>query len=123
MALFTDTVTIYNKTPRETWEQTVVKGVQWSDKTDKQNDNGKLDVVNYASITFPEGTYKNLVLDPRNEEDCIVFGEISDVVTTEKGHRISDLLKKYPKSGLIKSVNDNTNRSYLKNMKVVVGKG
>lgn len=123
MALFTDTVTIYNKTPQETWTRTVVKGVQWSDKTDKQNNNGKLDVVNYASITFPEGTYKNLVLDPRNEEDCIVFGEISDVVTTEKGHRISDLLKKYPKSGLIKSVNDNTNRSYLKNMKVVVGKG
>ena len=123
MALFTDTVTIFNKTPQETWTRTVVKGVQWSDKTDKQNNNGKLDVVNYASITFPEGTYKNLVLDPRNEEDCIVFGEISDVVTTEKGHRISDLLKKYPKSGLIKSVNDNTNRSYLKNMKVVASKG
>lgn len=123
MALFTDTVTIFNKTPQNTWTRTVVKGVQWSDKTDRQNNNGKLDVVNYASITFPEGTYKNLVLDPRNEEDCIVFGEVSDVVTTEKGHRISDLLKKYPKSGLIKSVNDNTNRSYLKNMKVVASKG
>lgn len=120
MAFFTDTVTIFNKTPQGTWTRTVVKGVQWFDKHDKQNVNGKLSVANYTSITFPEGTYENLVLDPRNEEDCIVFGEVSDVVTTEKGHRISDLLKKYPKIGLIKSVNDNTNRSYLKNMKVVL---
>lgn len=120
MALFTDTVTIFNKTPQESWTRTVVKGVQWSDKHDKQNVNGKLSVANYTSITFPAGAYENLVLDPRNEEDCIVYGEVHDEVTTEKGHRINDLLKKYPKSGLIKSVNDNSNRSYLKNVKVVL---
>ena len=123
MALFTDTVTIYNKTPQETWTRTVVKGVQWSEKTDKQNDNGKLKIVRYASLTFPEGTYEGLTLDTYNEEDCIVFGEVNDEVTTEKGHRIGDLLKKYPRSGLIRSVNDTSNRSYLKHIKVVVGKG
>ena len=123
MALFTDTVTIYNKTPQETWMRTVVNGVQWSDKTDKQNDNGKLTIVRYASLTFPEGTYEGLRLDPKDEEDCIIFGEVNDEVTTEKGHRIGDLLKKYPRSGLIRSVNDNRNRTYLKQVKVVVGKG
>ena len=123
MAFFTDTVTIFNKTPQNTWTRTVVKGVQWSDKTDKQNDNGKLSIVRYASLTFPEGTYEGIILNPCNEEDCIVFGEVNDEVTTEKGHRISDLLKKYPRSGLIRSVNDNSNRTYLKHVKVVVGKG
>ena len=120
MALFTDTVTIYNKISDSEWKRTVVDGVQWSDKTEKQNDNGKISIARYASITFPEGTYDGLVLDSSNEEDCIVFGAVEDVVADLKGERISDLIKKYPKSGLIKSVNDNFNRDMLKNIKVVV---
>lgn len=120
MALFTDTVTIYNKISDAEWSRTVVEGVQWSDKTEKQNDNGKISVARYASVTFPEGTYEGLTLDSSKEEDCIVFGAVEDVVEDVKGKRISDLMKKYPKSGLIKSVNDNSNRDFLKNIKVVV---
>lgn len=120
MALFTDTVTIYNKISDSEWKRTVVEGVQWSDKTDKKNENGKISVARYASITFPQGTYDVLVLDSSNEEDCIVFGAVEDVVEDVKGKRISDLMKKYPKSGIIQSVNDNSNRDFLKNIKVVV---
>lgn len=120
MALFTDTVTIYNKISDSEWKRTVVEGVQWSDKTDKKNENGKISVARYASITFPEGIYDGLVLDSSNEEDCIVFGAVEDVVEDVKGKRISDLMKKYPKSGIIQSVNDNSNRDFLKNIKVVV---
>lgn len=120
MALFTDTVTIYNKISDTEWKRTVVKGVQWTDKTEKQNNDGKFSVVRYASITFPVGTYEDLILDARNEEDCIIRGEIEDIVTSEKGSRVSDLVKKYDKSGLIKAVNDNTTRSFLKSIKVVV---
>lgn len=120
MAMFTDTVTVYNKISDTEWKRTVVEGVQWTDKTEKQNDNGKLSVVRYASITFPEGTYEDVVLDSSNEEDCIVFGGVEDVVEDVKGRRIFDLLRKYPKSGLIKSVNDNSNRDFLPNVKVVV---
>lgn len=123
MALFTDTVTIYNKMSDSEWKRTVVNGVQWTDKTEKQNDGGKISVARYATITFPEPVYNGLILNSANEEDCIVFGMIEDVVTDIKGQRISDLLKKYPKSGLIKSVNDNTNRTFLKNIKVVVSHG
>ena len=120
MALFTDTVTIYNKISDTEWKRTVVDGVQWSDKTEKQNNNGKISVARYVSVTFPEGTYENLSLNSSNEEDCIIFGEVNDDVADLKGKRISDLIKKYPKSGLIKSVNDNSNRDTLKNIKVVV---
>lgn len=120
MALFTDVVTLYNKISDTEWSRTVVEGVQWADKTEKKNENGKLSVVRYAQITFPEGIYEGLLLESGKEEDAIVFGAVTDEVTAEKGSRLSDLLKKYPKSGIIQSVNDNSNRDFLKNIKVVV---
>ena len=121
MALFTDTVTIYNKISDTEWKSTIVKGVQWADKTEKQNSDGVLSVVRYASVTFPDGTYDGLTLNSLNEEDAIVYGTVNDAVSSDRGSRISDLLEKYPRSGRIKSVNDNYNRDYLKNIKVVVG--
>lgn len=120
MALFTDAVTIYNKISDTEWKRTVVEGVQWSNKTEKKNENGKISIARYASITFPDGTYDGLALDSSKEEDCIVFGAVEDVVEDVKGKRISDLMKKYPKSGIIQSVNDNSNRDFCKNIKVVV---
>lgn len=120
MALFTDTVTIYNKISDSEWKRTVVEGVQWTDKTEKKNENGRISVVRYASVTFPDGTYDGLVLNSSSEEDCIVFGAVDDVVDDVKGKRTTDLMKKYPKSGIIQSVSDNSNRDFLKNIKVVV---
>lgn len=121
MAVFTDTVTIYNKISESEWKRTVVKGVQWSEKTDKKNVDGVLSVVRYVSITFPEGTYEGLTLNSYSEEDCIVYGEIEDIIDGAKGQRISDLMKKYRRSGIIQAVNDNSNRDFLKNIKVVIG--
>lgn len=120
MALFTDTVTIYNKISDTGWKRTVVEGVQWADKTEKKNSDGILSVVRYASVTFPEGTYEGLTLNSYSEEDAIVYGAVNDVVSGDRGSRISDLLEKYQRSGCIKSVNDNTNRDFLKNIKVVI---
>lgn len=120
MALFTDTVTVYHKVSDTEWTRTIVSGVQWADKAEKQNINGKVSVARYASVTFPTGTYDSIVLDATMEEDCIVYGAVEDAVNGTKGSRISDLMQKYPKSGLIKSVNDNSNRDFLKNIKVVV---
>lgn len=129
---FNDTVTIYQKiinttevggisTETESWTRTVVKGVQWADKYQRENVGGKISVARYASITFPEGTYEGITLEPNREEDAIVYGEVSDTVNGTKGHRISDLLENHIRSGRIQSVNDNTNRDSLKNIKVVVG--
>jgi len=117
---FNDSITIYNKIGEEEWARTVVHGIQWADKYEKQNDSGKISIARFASLTFPAGTYEGLMLNPANEEDAIVYGEVEDEVTGEKGHRISDLLQRYQRSGRIQSVNDNTNRPHLKNIKVVV---
>ena len=95
-------------------------GVQWADRFEKQNESGRISVARYGSLTFPAGTYEGLELNPANEEDAIIYGEIMDEVTDQKGQRISDLLQKYKRGGRIKSVNDNSNREHLKNIKVVV---
>ena len=49
-----------------------------------------------------------------------MYGAVEDVVEDVKGKRISDLMKRYPKSGMIQSINDNSNRDFCKNIKVVV---
>lgn len=123
MGVFTDTVTVYQKQTAEgaeAWKKTVVHGVQWSYRTDKINNNGRISVAVYASVTFPEGTYENLGLLSFGEEDAVVLGEIEDEVGGGNGYRLSELLKKYPKAGIIQSVNDNSNRDFLPNVKVVV---
>ena len=123
MGLFNDTITIFNKRmDKETavWDKTVVNGVQWSDHDEKNENAGRVSVGHYANITFPEGTYDGLILNAGNEEDAIFYGEIDAVIEDIKGHRITDIMKQYPKSGRIKSVNDNSNRDFLKNIKVVI---
>lgn len=129
--MFTDTITIFNKTiiDKEVdglilsdigWKKTIIEGVQWSNRNEKSAEGGKINVANYATITFPAGTYEHAILNPANEEDAIFLGIIEESVEDKKGHRISDLMNRYPQSGRIKSVNDNSNRSYLKNVKVVI---
>lgn len=118
--LFTDTITFYHKDSDETWSRIVVHGVQWSDKTSKSNSEGIISIARYVIVTFPIGTYEGLILSGANEEDAMFLGEITDEVTTQRGHRISDLLEKYPKSGRIKDVNDNSLRDRLKNVKVIL---
>ena len=116
MALFTDTVTIFNGEGAGR----IVRGVQWSEKADKSVNDKKLSVAKYITITFPQGTYENVPFDLYDESTCIVYGEVFDVVNQERGNRIADLTKRYKRSGFVQSVNDNSGRSYLKNVKVVI---
>ena len=122
MALFTDTVTIYNKTT-SSWSRTVVEGVQWSDKADRLNNNGRVKVDPHATITFPEGTYEGLRLDPSQDEDAILLGVVPDMPSTSSASvfKLTEVIRRN-KGGVIQSVNDNSNRDYLKNIKVTVGK-
>ena len=115
--LGTDKVTIFKKQPDGSFIRRVVDGVQWSDKDEIINSAGRINIAKYASVTFFAGTFEGLNLTQFTEEDAIFFGSIEDELTD---NRISVLLKRYPKSGVIKSVKDNSNRDYLKNIKVVL---
>jgi len=119
MGPFNDTVTIYQKRSGS-YRRTVVDGVQWSDTTDKTLATGRLTTAKSATVTFPEAVLNLVDFSTSTEEDAIFLGELDDEITTEKGHRLSDLLVAHPKSGIIRSVNDNSNRDLLKNIKVVV---
>lgn len=120
MGLFNDTVTIYHKFSDDQWSRQVVRGVQWSDHEIKSNENGRVSISRYASVTFPEGTYEGLYLAAEGEEDAIVYGECDFIVLGLKGSRISDLLELFPRSGRIYSVRHNDNKTHLKNMKVTI---
>lgn len=115
--LSTDTVTLYKKQSDGTFTRYVVHGVQWSDKLDMNNTNGKTTVSKHTTVTFFEGTYEGLNLPNLTEEDALFYGVVED---DPVDGRISRLLKAHPNSGLIASVNDNSNRRYLKNIKVVL---
>lgn len=115
--LRTDTITLFKKQPSGSFSRFVVNGVQWSDKDEIVNPDGRVNIAKYASVTFFEGTFEGLDLINFSSEDAIFYGVISDTLVDD---RISALLSKYPKSGVIKSVKDNSNRSYLKNIKVVL---
>lgn len=119
MAHFTDTVTIYQKSGN-TWTRTVIPGVQWSDVVDKSLAVGRLTLSKSANITFPEAVLSQIDLSTYCEEDAIFYGEIEGTPTTTSGNRLSDFLKAHPRSGIIRTVNDNSNRDFLKNIKVVV---
>lgn len=119
MALFTDTITIYQK-QAESWKRTVIEGVQWSDQTDKSLSTGRLTVAKSRTVTLPEEVLGQVDLSTFTEEDAIVLGNVEDEVNGTKGSRISDLLARYPRSGIIRSVNDNSDRDLLKNIKVVL---
>lgn len=131
LRLFTDTVTVYHKrietntqdgiqVTTSIWDRNVVEGVQWSEQDTKEvSGSGIITVAHYISVTFPRGTYEGLQMDPRNEEDVIVYGVCEEEITEAKGHRVADILARY-KAGRIKSVNDNSNRTRLKNIKVVI---
>ncbi len=120
MALFTDTVTLFQKR-NGSWLRTVVHGVQWSDTTEKTVQTGQMAAAKSTTITFPEAVLGLIDLSAFTEEDAVFYGEISAVIDdSTKAGRISTLLKNHPKSGIIRSVNDNSNRDLLKNIKVVI---
>ena len=137
-SLFTDTITVYNRTManREpVWHRTVIRGVQWTQKSRISYDaSGKNIYTTETSITIPVdadargkryATPKAYLaaadpdalwtLNAESGEDVIVKGEcpwnISDVYT------LDNLKREYGYVSIM-AVSDNTNRAHLKNWKV-----
>lgn len=135
MGLFTDTITIYNHKEDDTYQRTVIKGVQYSKKTEKTvTSDGKVNLGTVVNVTIPEtaicdrdyvekqkfrllgDTSNNWTLDETGNLDIIIQGEVTQEITEE--YRLKNLKTDYD-CVTVAGVSDNRNRSMLKHIKVV----
>lgn len=141
--LFTDTMTVYNffrdADEKETWNRTVVKGVQWShNKSEVTTTNGVQTESKVESITIdfqraygnkpylPPNEYKKLsaeeckgywTLNAKTGQDVLVLG-ISDKEIS-RAYKTKDLKEDFQYVVTVTAVSDNRNRPRLKHIKVV----
>ncbi len=117
MALFTDTVTVYQKQASGDYLRTVLKGVQWRAQTEKSLSVDRLSTTRSYTLTVPPALIGSIDFSSFTEEDAVFFGEVTETISDDV--RLSTLLKTYTPSAIIRSVADNTHRDHLKNWKVV----
>lgn len=107
--LFGDTVTVYHRTG-DVFMRHVLQGVQWRQKVERINDNGKLSLVTVTSITVPE--YVKAVI---GVGDVLVLGVAAELT---QEYTIARLKKDCPTYCTVRSVADNTHRARLRHWKV-----
>lgn len=142
--LFTDTMTIYNyyrdpETEKETWNRSVVRGVQWSHNKKEVITAGNVQTENkvekitvdfqrdykgnkpylppqeYAKL--PDGERKEYwTLDAKMGEDVLVLGVSEKEISRD--YRISQLSGDFQYVVTVTAVSDNRNRPRLKHIKV-----
>lgn len=141
MALFTDTMTVYNYMKDaegvESWKRTVIAGVQWrNNKSELSISDGVQTEKKVESITidftknYKRETYVDFLefekmedktgfwtLNERDGMDIVVLGESDREIGEE--YKISDLRKDFHYCATVRNVSDNRNRSRLKHIKVV----
>ena len=135
MALFTDTITLYNHLPDDTWQRTVLSGVLYSEAIERiKGSDGKITRSAVINVTIPETAecgreyissrdFKKLddvsghwTLNPADNLDVIILGEVEQELTAE--YRLKDLKADY-NCVTVASITDGRNRNLLKNIKVV----
>lgn len=108
--LFDDMITVYRKKSGEHYSRHVIVGVQYRQKTDRLNDNGKLSIVAVTSVTIPgEGTA------PVKPGDVLILGEGPELT---ESYTIARLKAENETYCTVKGVVDNTRRPQLKHWKV-----
>lgn len=141
MSIFTDTITIYNyhkdSNNSDAWNKTVLSGVQVSQSSDKtKSSDGIVNITDTINITIPFNLLSNYIdyvsysklpynkaikhftLNHINNLDVIVNGNIDKQINSS--YKITSLKNDYAECGTISGVRDNTTRSRLKNIKVVL---
>lgn len=134
MAMFTDTVTVYNykqdRQGNETWQRTVVTGCMWSDIVVKSVGSDGIHIAKTVRLTFlPRPDYvdyrkfRNVTdtrglwtLDPEENLDVVVYGACTDEITED--FPLKQLMEKH-RCATVKEVNDNRNHTHLPNIKAV----
>lgn len=142
--LFTDVMTVYNyyrdpDTGEETWNRSVVRGVQWSHNKREIATSGNVQTENKVekiTIDFqrpygnkpylPPQEYAKLTeeerkgcwtLDIKQGKDIMVLGESEKEI--DRDYRISKLPNDFQYAVTVTSVSDNRNRPRLKHIKAV----
>lgn len=142
--LFTDTMTVYNffrnpDTGKESWNRTIVNGVQWSHNKSEVSTSGGVQTENkveritidfsraYGNKAYlPPNEYKKLspeevtgywTLDAKTGQDVLVLGESDYEISRQ--YKLSDLQKDFQYAVTVTAVSDNRNRPRLKHIKVV----
>lgn len=142
MALFTDTMTVYNyrydeEKELDCWQRTVVKGVQWSHNRNEVNVSGNVQTANKVeSITIdfkkdygnkpylPPHEYRKLSSEEVEKhwtletgKDILVLGISEKEVTCSAD--IEELKQDFQYVATVTAVSDNRSRPRLKHIKVV----
>lgn len=108
--LFGDMITVYRKKIGERYSRHIIVGVQYRQKTERLNDNGKLSLVTVTSVTIPgEGTA------PVKPGDVLILGEGPELT---ESYTIARLKAENETYCTVKGVADNTRRPRLKHWKV-----
>lgn len=106
--LFNETVTAYHRDGAQ-YVRVVLDGVQWRQKAERLNDNGKLTLVTTTSVTIPEGITSDL-----SPGDVFVYGAGPEL--TEE-YTIASLKADYSTYCTIRTISDNRNRPRLRHRK------
>ena len=107
--LFSDTVTVYHR-EGDAFVRYVLHGVQWRQKVERLNDNGRLSMVTVTGVTIPESVETVVGVG-----DVLILGEAAELT---QEYTIAQLKKDYPTYCTVKSITDNTHRGRLKHRKV-----
>lgn len=122
-AVFTDTVTVYNHYD-DRWYRTVLKGVQWTEKTERTVDSGGvMHLTPSVTVTVP---YRAGYVEPgayKGEGFTFGLDNLDIVVLDECDKAISDSytitdLQEECRAVTISAVRDNTQRKLLKHWRV-----
>lgn len=109
-SLFTDIVTVYHKIG-DRFARQVISGVQWRQKIERLNDDGKLTLATVTSVTIPGDISVNV-----NLGDVIVLGVGPEL---SAGYSIANLRADHSTYCTVRAVADNTLRAHLKHRKVI----
>ena len=108
-ALFSDAITVYHR-DGDSFTRQVIEGVQWRQKVERLNDNGKLSLVTVTDVTIPASAGVTVSVG-----DVMIRGQAPPLIGS---YTIADLKKAYSTFCTVRTVTDNTCRPRLKHWKV-----
>lgn len=111
--IFTETVTVFNKTGTNSYEKTVCHRCMWQDRNNYTQTDDRYSYESDATVSILD--FQGIDISKLCETTVIFYGEISDA-----GKTMEQLLSENPRHGYVRQYRDNTHRKHLANLKVVI---